>query len=160
MSATLSMNFVRTVVATAMVALAVPATAAEPVSEDCFDALVSARIVRQIPTVMPNCGNGCIVMIWPWFLDLRVRRVLEGEAQRGNLTVLSMQHTDYRRDLGVRSWWLRRNSQGGFNLLRRSPDDRPPRCAPGSPPAVAYIHPGGPRTLADYRREAEAALRD
>jgi len=159
MSSTVSLQVLSVVLAAATFAFSAPA-AAEEAQMECFDALVSARIVRQVPSEMPDCGEGCIVMQWPWFLDLRVRRVLEGEAQRGNLTVLSLQHSDYRSDLGTRRWWLRRNSQGGFNLLRRNPDDRPPRCAPGSPPAPAYIRPSASRTLADYRREAEAALRD
>ena len=54
-------------------------------------AIVSARIVRQTPSVMPNC-DGCWVMVWPWFLKLDVRRVEVGQASRGRQLTLALQH--------------------------------------------------------------------
>ena len=143
----------RLVLATLAVASATAASSQAAARDDCFDARVSARILRQIPTTLPDCGRDCIVMAWPWFMDLRIERVLEGEARRGPLTVLTLQHMRYRTDLGGRRWWLRRNSEGGFNVLRLSDDARPERCAAGSPPAPAYIR--GSRPLAEVRREAE-----
>jgi hypothetical protein len=128
------------------------AVAAEP---NCFDALVSATILRQTPTVLPDCGNDCIVMSWPWILDLDVERVLEGRAPSGPLTVLTVQHTDFRDDLGARRWWLRRNTLGGFNVLRFEAEAKPPRCPLETPPARPFITPPEGQTLQDLRREGE-----
>ena len=130
--------------------------AAENSEEDCYDALISARIIRQVPSVSPDCGEDCIIMSWPWFVDLKVDRVLEGNVKRGRLSVLTIQHGSYRTDLGARKWWLRRNSEGQFNVLRLDEDARPSRCPADAPPAIAYIQPGNGKTLNMLRREAEA----
>lgn len=135
-----------------LVLLVSAANAASP--PDCFDAEISGRIVRQIPTVLPECGPTCIVMRWPWFLDLQVRRIHRGRVARGPLTVLSIQHTDYG-DLDFRRWWLRRNDAGGFNLVPEDGRARP-YCTAGTPPARAYIQPGPGKTLDDLRREGAA----
>src|SRR5688572_12948623 len=130
-----------------------------PAEPDCFDAEVSARILRQTPTVFPDCGTDCIVARWPWFLDLDVRRVHSGPAGTGRLTVQSVQHTDYRSDLGARLWLLRRNTLGGFNLVALAEGRRPRRCSAGTPPATPFIQPGAGRTLEEIRREGEAENR-
>jgi hypothetical protein len=117
---------------------------------DCFDALISARIVRQTPSVIPDCGDGFIIMSWPWFIDLDVQRVLRGEAPRGRLTALAVQHTYYRAHLGNLRWWLRRNSAGGFNVLRLEDKERPSLCAQDAAPADPYIHADDDRTLDNY----------
>ena len=119
---------------------------------ECYDAEVSGRIVSQIPTVFPDCGDDCIVISWPWILDLDVRRVHSGDARRGRMTILAVLHTDYRRDLGSRRWKLRRNDLGGFNLLRGA-ENITARCADDEPPATAYIKPPDGQTLEDLRRE-------
>ena len=136
-------------------AAAGPALAAEAAA-DCFDARVAARIVRQVPTVIPDCGEDCIVMYWPWLLDLQVERVDKGEAPLGRLTVLTLQHTYYIKRRDSTPWLLRRNDLGGFNLLRAAPGaPRPGRCAPGTPPASPYLRPAPGQTLDDVRREGE-----
>lgn len=117
---------------------------------DCYDAEVSARIVSQIPTVFPDCGADCIIISWPWFVDLDVRRVHSGDAHRGRLAALAVLHTYYRSDLGSRRWKLRRNDLGGFNLLRGA--ENLTRCADDQPPATAYIKPPDGQTLEDLRR--------
>lgn len=119
---------------------------------ECYNAEVSARIVSQTPTVFPDCGDDCIVISWPWILDLDVLRVHSGDASRGRLTVLAVLHTDYRRDLGSRRWKLRRNDLGGFNLLRGA-ENLTARCADDQVPATAYIKPADGQTLEDLRRE-------
>lgn len=119
---------------------------------ECYDAEVSARIVSQIPTVLPDSDDGWIVMSWPWIVDLDVSRVHSGDARRGPLTVLAVLHTNYRRDLGTRRWKLRRNDLGGFNLLRGA-ENLTIRCANDQPPAKAYIIPPNGQTLEDLRRE-------
>ena len=121
--------------------------------EDCFDALVTARVVEQTPSVVPECGDDCIIMRWPWFLGIDVRRVLVGNAPSGRLTVISVQHTYIRSDFGVRRWWLRRNSVGGFNLLGTASGRKLMRCPAGSPAAAAYISPGPGETLEGLRAE-------
>ena len=135
---------------------AVAAASEAEAEPDCFDAAVSASIVRQVPTLHPDCGKDCIIMSWPWFVELDVERVEEGEAPTGRLTVLTVQHTYYVRDLGVRHWWLRRNAHGGFNMLRLGARPRPSRCAKGTPPARPFIRPGPGRTLRELMREGEA----
>src|SRR5256885_16317405 len=102
-----------------MAAVCSSSTRAEEDSADhgCFDALVSARIVRQTPTVIGECGDTCIIMEWPWIVDLDIRRVLEGNVPSGRITVLTMQHTYFRRGLGTSRWGLRRNSLGNFNVI-------------------------------------------
>jgi hypothetical protein len=128
--------------------------AAQTSSPDCYDVIVSAVVLHQQPTIMEECDD-CIIMSWPWFLDLDVRRVVEGRASRGPMTVLAVLHTGYRRDLGPRRWWLRRNTLGGFNLLRFAEDEPPARCPADSEPARPYYRPGPDQTLADVRRAAE-----
>lgn len=106
---------------------------------ECFDAEVSGRIVRQTPTPIPDCGADCIVMSWPWILELDVDQVVRGAAPTGRLMVLSVQHTYYRKDLGGRLWLLRRNSRNGFNLLRVDPEARLKFCGRGTPAATPYF---------------------
>lgn len=118
---------------------------------ECYDAEVSARIVSQTPTVIPDCDD-CIIMRWPWIVDLDVRRVHSGEVRRGRLTVLTVQHTDFRPDLGVVRWKLRRNTQGGFNVMWFG-EDPGRQCSRDEPPASPYITPPNGQNLEDLRRE-------
>ena len=122
---------------------------------ECYDAEVSARIVSQTPTVFPDCGDDCIVISWPWIVDLDVSRVHSGDVHRGSLPVLAVLHTGYRGNLGTRRWKLRRNDQGGFNL-RRNGDSVSARCTRDTAPAVAYITPPDGQTLDDLRREGRS----
>jgi hypothetical protein len=135
--------------------LSVPAAAEERTSVQCYDAIVSARIRDQVPSEIGDCGDGCIIMWWPWFIDLEIRRVLDGVAPKGIVTVLAVQHTYWSRDLGFRRWWLRRNSQGGFNVLSEGDDAPLRRCAQGTAPAKAYIEPAAGGSLEELRREGE-----
>lgn len=122
---------------------------------DCFDAEVSATITRETPTVARGCGDDCIIMSWPWIVELQVRRVFNGELKRGPLTVLTVQHTDHRRGLGERRWKLRRNTLGTFNVLQ-SEDGTFRRCPAYAQPASPFIQPADGQTLDDLRREGEA----
>jgi hypothetical protein len=124
-----------------------PAAAAE-----CFDAEISATIVRQTPTVIPEC-DGCIIIRWPWIVDLRVRRVHHGSVALGPLTVLTLQHTYYRTGLGARRWLLRRNTLGSFNVVVPPEEGTLPRCSANAPAAEPFI---AGRPLDDLRREGEA----
>jgi hypothetical protein len=134
-----------------------PAAASEVQSatdQDCFDAIVRAEIVRQTPTLIPECDD-CIIMSWPWVLELDVERVSKGQVALGPLTVLTVQHTYYRTDLGARRWLLRRNSLGTFNVLRIGKKTEVRRCASNLPPAKPYIRPSQGRTLSDLVEEGE-----
>ncbi|MDH4743049.1 hypothetical protein OMP43_03340 [Sphingomonas sp. CBMAI 2297] len=128
-------------------------------SPACYDAVVKARIHSQIPSIVPDCGSDCIIMTWPWFLDLDVRRTESGDVPRGRLETLAMLHMSYRRDLGSRRWWLRRNTLGGYNALRFDEEGPPPRCAAGSPPEPAYIDPGSGEALRKLREAGERIYR-
>ena len=57
-----------------------PVAAAAQSEDDCYDARVSAVVVQQVPTVLPDMDDGSIVIRWPWIVDLEVTSVLEGEA--------------------------------------------------------------------------------
>jgi hypothetical protein len=134
------------------VASADPVNAAAEVT--CFDAEVSATIVRQTPTVMPECDD-CIIMRWPWIIDLRVRRVHAGHVQRGPLAVITIQHGDYRADYGARRWLLRRNTLGSFNAFRKSEEEAIARCFADAPAATPFISPADGETLDDLRRAGQ-----
>jgi hypothetical protein len=122
---------------------------------ECFDAEVSARITAQVPTPPPEFGDGWIVMRWPWFVDLDVRRSYQGGAPKGNLTVLALQHTYWRSNLGFKRWLLRRNDRGTFNLLGRRKGTTERRCAKDAPPAAAYVKVAEGGSLQALREEGE-----
>lgn len=140
-------------IAAATVSLAFsPAFASEI---ECFDAEVFASINRQTPTVMTECED-CLVMRWPWIVELQVERVHAGELERGPATALTMQHDYYNRDLGARRWWLRRNTLGTYNAaLQPTEDEALQRCSADRPAALPYIQPSSGKTLEDLRREGE-----
>jgi hypothetical protein len=123
---------------------------------ECFDAQVYASIVRQTPTTFPDCGSDCIVMSWPWILELNVKRVLKGNITANRITVVTVQHTYYRTDLGALRWLLRRNSLGAFNVLAGDDLARLARCPRGTEPAKPYVNPPRGKTLVDLAREGGA----
>lgn len=120
----------------------------------CYDAQVVARIVRQTPSEFPSCGEGCVVMRWPWFVDLDVEHVARGGVSQGRMRVLTVQHTYMRWDRPVR-FWLRRNDLRGFNVLWDVDEKRPRRCSPQDGRARAYIHPGPGQTLGELAAAGE-----
>jgi hypothetical protein len=133
-------------------ALAADDEAAPPPS--CYDAQVVARIVRQTPSEFPDCGEGCIVMRWPWFMELDVEHVARGGVTQGWMKVLTVQHTYMRWDRPVR-FWLRRNDLHGFNVVWDVDDARPRRCSSQDGRAQAYIHPGPGQTLGELEARGE-----
>lgn len=138
-----------------VVACPFAAAAPEDAAFDCYDALVSARIVRQVPSAYPGCGDGCIVMSWPWFIDLDVRRVPDGALPNRKLSVLTIQHTSFRAGLGSRRWLLRRNALGGYNASTFFEPKKIRRCDAGTAPMKPYLRPAQGKSLADLRREGE-----
>jgi hypothetical protein len=122
-------------------------------SQDCFDAEVYATVTQEIPSEIPDLGDGSIVMEWPWFLDLQIERVLYGGIGRGTLSVLAIQHTYF--SPRYQLWWLRRNSTGGFNVVSRDDRNKLGRCPKGAAPVAPYIRPGEGKTLDDLRQAGE-----
>lgn len=147
--------------ALALLATLSPKASAQTVSgPECIDALVSAKITRQIPSVFAGCGDDCIVISWPWFVDLKVEHVLRGKAPLGRMTVQAVLHTPYRSNLGTRNWALRRNDLGEFNLIRTTDPKRLSLCTDSARLATPYIRPGEGKTLDDLIRESEQVYRE
>lgn len=120
---------------------------------DCYDIMVVARPVEQIPSDPPDCPD-CFVMRWPWFLDLKVSRVVDGSLDRKLVRVLSVQHTWFIPRRG--RWPLRRNSAGGFNVPTNDDDTPLRRCPADAGLARPYITPGNGKTIDDLRNEGLA----
>ena len=135
--------------------LSTVASASDDLEFGCFDTKVIGRIVKQTPTALPDDGDGFITVSWPWVDRLVIEQVLMGSATRGLLRVLVFQHTDFARNAGSGSWWLRRNDQGGFNLLR-SGGQNLKRCGSRSSPARAYVRLSAGQTLEDLELKSEA----
>ncbi|MBR0552910.1 hypothetical protein [Stakelama marina] len=124
----------------------------KPAAERCFDVLVFGKIVGQTPSDPPNLGDGNILMSWPYFIDLKITRVNKGKIGAKKITALSVQHTYWRSDLGTKKWWLRRNTEGGYNILTVQGGHEPPQCSAAMPPATAYLTPAPGQTLDDMRK--------
>lgn len=126
-----------------------------PEAQQCFDALVVAKVVGQVPSDFPDSDDDYIVMSWPYFIDLDIVRVVKGQIEARKITALSVQHTYWRSDLGARRWWLRRNTAGGYNILRIKNGAEPPKCPQGAAPARAYLEPAPGQTLDEMRKAGE-----
>lgn len=116
--------------------VAASAAHAEPV---CYDAKVLARPVEQVPSEIPMCRGDCVVVSWPWFVDLRVKRVLDGALPSKTVRVLAVQ-SNYRvaRDS---IWLLRRNTANGYNALSSEEETTVVRCAAEAAPLEPYLRP-------------------
>lgn len=132
-----------------LVGLAAPSAAlAEPV---CYDAKVRALPVDQVPSEIGDCGSECIIMSWPWFVDLRVKRVIDGVLPSQMVRVLAVQHTY--RIAREGTWLLRKNTAGGYNVVVPEDGTALARCSDGIASVEPYIRPGDGQTL-DALREA------
>ena len=129
-----------------------PAQAFETV---CYDAKVSARIRDEVPTVIPDIrdesGAASHIDAWPWIVDLNVQQVREGNISDRRLRVLTIQNTYFQHS--TRDYYLRRNHQGGWNVIWPTAQQTLTRCANDSQPARAYFTPANGKTLEDARRE-------
>lgn len=133
-----------------LVGLAMPSAAlAEPV---CYDAKVRALPVDQVPSKIGDCGSDCIIMSWPWFVDLRVARVIEGALPSKMVRVLTVQHTYRVSREGT--WLLRKNTAGGYNVVVPEDGVALARCSDGISSVEPYIRPGNGHTLDDLRDTA------
>jgi hypothetical protein len=111
---------------------------------ECFDALVTARIIRQIPSPLPNCSSNCIIVAWPWRLDVDVERVAKGVSPTGPQTLLALQHSYFTQDQKRIRAWLRRHSGGGFNIVKLEDGVDLAPCPAGSKPARPYLRTDTP----------------
>jgi hypothetical protein len=114
-----------------------------------------AKVVGQVPSDWPYSDNDYIIMSWPYFIDLDILRVVDGQIETRKITALSVQHTYWRSDLGAQKWWLRRNTQNGYNILRADDGAKPPKCPEGAEPDRAYLEPEPGKTLDDMRKAGE-----
>lgn len=119
----------------------------------CYDTLVSAQIIKQIPSIAPVCKD-CIIMRWPWFVDLKIEKILKGaQLPKQQITVLTVQHTNYRTDLGPTRWSLRKNSEGGLNAVKLDEEEHLKRCAKDSTPVRPFIVPRKGQSLDELTQE-------
>lgn len=124
-------------------------------ASDCYDLKVRAKPVAQIPTEMIE-EPGYIVMSWPWFVDLEVKRVLEGDFKEKQLTALAVLHSGYVEKKRV--FLLRHNTLGGFNVLRPEQPEKLQKCDASIEPMRPYLRPADGKSLEDYRRAGEKEL--
>lgn len=136
-----------TLAAAIVMGLAAPSAVVAEVA--CYDAKVRARATDQIPSEIPGCGVDCIIVSWPWFVDLRVKRIIDGALSAKRVRVLTVQHTYH--VARETTWLLRRNAAGGFNAL--SEEDGAPlaRCPTEVAPVEPHIRPSDGQTLDDLR---------
>ncbi len=123
-------------------------------ASNCYDVKLIARPIEQIPSEIPDCGSDCIIMSWPWFVDLKVTRVLDGQVADKTIGILTVQHTYMVRKDGV--WLLRMSSTGGYNALRYTEEHGIERCPAGTPPTRPYIGTGDPHALNALREAGKA----
>ncbi|WP_242122397.1 hypothetical protein [Sphingomonas lacusdianchii] len=141
------MNRKAHLIAAILVGLATPSAAlAEPA---CYDAKVRALPVDQVPSEIGDCGSDCIIMSWPWFVDLQVKRVIDGALPGKMVRALTIQHTYHVSREGI--WLLRRNTAGGYNVVVPEDGAALPRCSAGGASVEPYIRPGDGQTLDDLR---------
>ncbi|MBD3762107.1 hypothetical protein [Rhizorhabdus sp.] len=130
-----------------LIGLIAPSAAlAEPA---CYDAKVRAQPIDQVPSEIGDCGADCFIMSWPWFVDLRVKDVVDGVLPIKVVRVLTVQHT-YRVSR-ARTWLLRRNTAGSYNVLVPEGGAALARCSAEVAPVEPYIGPSDGHTLDDLR---------
>ncbi len=131
-------------------------SSATSASEDvCYDLKVEATPISQIPSDFPDDDPDVIVISWPWFVDLKIKRVLEGAYPGKSISTLAVLHGAF--PAKKRMWFLRRNSAGSFNVIRQDSKTLS-RCDAGIGDAKPYLVPPNGKTYNDLRREAEAEL--
>lgn len=140
--------------AIAIAALSGCATIPPRVDEsDCYDLKVRAKPIGQFPTAFPNDPN-YIVISWPWFVDLKVERVIDGRLNDPNMSALAVLHSEYVDK--TRTWLLRENTLGEYNILRLVEPEKAKKCAQGKVRPEPYIRPSEGETLESLRQAAIA----
>ena len=133
-------------------------TAAHASDLECYDAKVRARVIAQVPTVYPRSDDpNVIIMSWPWFVDLDVKRVIGGTIDGKTVMTLAVMHVGYVKK--TLTWLLRKNAAGFYNVVRADDPKALKRCPAGVSEARPYITPAAGKTYADLRREGKTAYR-
>ncbi|QHL91130.1 hypothetical protein GVO57_10255 [Sphingomonas changnyeongensis] len=135
----------------AAVVVGLVASSAASAEQACFDVKVQARPVDQIPSEIGDCGSDCFVMSWPWFVDLRVKRVVDGALSGKVIRVLTVQHTYRVSREGT--WFLRKNTAGSYNVLASDGGSTLTRCSAEAASVEPYIRPNSGHTLDDLRNQ-------
>ena len=120
---------------------------------DCYDLKVRAKPVGQFYTPFPDDPN-YIVLSWPWFVDLEVTRVIDGQLDDPKISALAVLHSAYGSE--TRTWLLREHTLGGYNILRLSEPEKSKQCASGEALPEPYLRPSEGDTLESLRRAAVA----
>lgn len=123
---------------------------------ECYDAVVDAVILRQLPTQIPDCGPNCFIMRWPWFVEIDIKRVIKGKAPRGRIAVMTLQHSDILETGKPSRWWLRRTVDGGFNVIWEDRRDLPKACPADAAPTKPFLGVDSAEDRAAALRAAEA----
>ena len=137
----------------ALLAGSAVSSGAEASEKVCYDLKVEATPIVQLPSEYPAGDPNVIVMEWPWFVDLKIKRVLEGTVPSRSISTLAVLHSAM--PAKKRVWLLRRNTAGSYNVIRPDPATAS-RCGPGVAEAEPYLVPPIGKTYKDLRREAEA----
>jgi hypothetical protein len=123
---------------------------------DCYDAVVRGEAISQIPSEFNDCGDDCIVMRWPWFIEIKVDEVIEGRVTGflagRRIRGLTVQHTYFERGSGI--WMLRRNTNGGYNVTLGADEEAAVRCPRGTSPQGAFLG-APPQRLEELRLAGE-----
>lgn len=130
-----------------VMAASVPETALAETA--CYDVKIHARPVDQIPSATDDCGEDCILISWPWFVDLQINRISYGSLPDKVVRVLSVQHTYRTSREGT--WLLRKNTADGYNVVTSESGAALARCSAGAAPVEPYIQAGGGQSLDDLR---------
>jgi hypothetical protein len=122
----------------------------------CYDAVVRGEAISQIPSELNTCGDDCIVMRWPWFIEIEVDEVMEGRVTGflagRRIRGLTVQHTNFVRRSMI--WMLRRNTNGGYNVTLGSDEEATVRCPRGTSPQRAFLG-APPQRLEELRLAGE-----
>ncbi len=117
-------------------------------TDTCYDFIIAARIKEQLPITLGQSDSGEIIVQWPWFLVLDIDRVIEGRHPEGQVVALNMQHTYFRESPPSRIWYLRKNSDGMFNIQQKNSACRAP-CPNDLAPQPSFVRPGKDAKLLD-----------
>ena len=120
---------------------------------DCYDLKVRAKPVGQFYTPLPNDPN-YIVLRWPWFVDLEVTRVIDGQLDDPKISALAVLHSAYVDE--TRTWLLREHTLGGYNILNLAEPEKSKRCASGEALPEPYLRLSEGETLESLRQAAVA----
>src|SRR5262245_4390765 len=81
----------------------------ESEEDRCFDVAVIARVVRYVPTELPQLEGGAIAMRWPWYLDISVEEVVVGAEARQRLRLMMVLHGEFNSEVEYFIFLLRKS---------------------------------------------------